>query len=181
MKMQQQPEKKRDSSLKVLGWIVGGWAATINPFMRKNIGKRHPGITGLVGMAWLTLWIAYTQAQGLVYMIPVYVLGQFFHRVGSRNSEVHSHYVGEPVLARMIGFKNDAAARQIGEPLIAFVIGIAMIACGFDEGKYFAFGSGAMAINEALLQFREQRTVDDMRDGMIEGRYFMGRARERSA
>jgi hypothetical protein len=179
MNMQPKQEKK-GNTLNVLHWVVASWSATIYVFMRKNIGKRHPGVIGMMGIGWLMLWILYTRAEGLTFLIPLYMVGALLHQVGARKSEVHSRYIGDPTLARMIGFKNDAIARRVGEPLIAFVFGIGLIACGFDEGKYFAFGAGAMAISASIVDFQEQRRVEDTRDAMIEGRYYTQRARERN-
>jgi len=176
-------EQKKGNSWNVVVWVIHGWAATIYPFMRKNIGRRHPGIAGLIGMGWVILWVSYTRAGGLLWLIPLYIAGQVLHLIGCarKPSEVHSHYYGDPVLAMTLGFKDPRAARRFGEPLIAFAVGMGLILYGYQEGKYFVFGAVALIVNQSLIDMQERRRVDDMRDGMIEGRYFLGRARERRA
>ena len=73
MNMNQKQEKK-GNSLNVLHWVVASWSATIYVFMRRNMGKRHPGVIGMMGIAWLMLWILYTRAEGLTFVIVLYMV-----------------------------------------------------------------------------------------------------------
>ena len=68
-------------------------------------------------------------------------------------------------------------AKQIGEPLISLAIGSVLRACGYDEGKYFAFGAAVLFINQTMIDAYNERRSDDMRDGMIEGHYIMDKSR----
>jgi len=171
-------EEKKGSSLNVVMAIVQGWSATIYPFMRRGLGKNNPGMMGFIGLGWLMLWVLYTRANGLLWIIPLYLLGALFHRLGNTSKGVHTNYGGEPVLAmKLFRFKDEWAAKRIGEPLISLLAGMALIGCGFDEGKYFAFGAVALIANQVLIDLYDQRRIDDLRDGKIEGQYLMDKAR----
>jgi hypothetical protein len=175
-------QEKKGLSLKVAMAVVQGWAATIYPFMRIGIGKNHPGILGLFGMGWLVLWVAYARCNGLLWLIPLYLLGQLFHLLGHarKPKKVHTNYAGQPFLAmKFLRFKDEAAAKRFGEPLICFLFGMALIGCGYDEGKYFAFGTAALIANQALIELFDRRRIDDMRDGTIESEFLMGQLHNR--
>jgi len=177
-----QEQAKKGISLNVAALLIRGWAATIYPFMRRGIGKHHPGMLGVFGLAWLVLWVAYTHASGLLWIVPLYLLGQLSHSLGHarKTSHVHTDYGGEPLLAmKLLRFKDEAAAKRFGEPLISFALGLGLLWYGFPEGKYFAFGAIALAMNQAIIDRYNNRRVDDLRDGMIESRHLMGQLRQR--
>jgi len=178
--MPEQPQKI--DSLNVAALVMRGWAATIYPFLRRNLGKHHPGMLGLFGLGWVVLWVAYTHATGLLWLIPFYLLGQCCHVLGhARNPRlVHTEYGGEPVLAmKLLRFTDEAAAKRFGEPLISLAFGLLLLWLGYDEGKYFAFGALALAMNQGIIDRYDHRRVDDLRNGMLESQHLMGQLHPR--
>jgi hypothetical protein len=179
VQQQQQPQKK-GQTWNVVFAVIRGWSATIYPFLRKNIGKNHPGLTGLIGLGWVLLWVAYTHANGLLWLIPLYGLGQLSHSLGHarKRSPLHTNYSGEPLVAmKLLRFRDESAAKRFGEPLISLAFGIALLAYGYYEGKYFVFGAAALAANQTLIDQYDRRRVDSMRDAMIEGRYLLNQVK----
>ena len=174
-------EQKKTSSWPFVLAIMNAWAATIYFCMRERVGRRHPHLPVLIGCGWIWLWVAHTGAERLIWLIPLLLLGLCLHNIQHQRNlfSVHSNYGGDPIIAIKLGFKDERVAKAFGEPLISFTVGAVMLANGFQEGKYFAFGALAMVVTNSINEMQQRRRVEEMRDGMIEGRYLMGQMKGR--
>jgi hypothetical protein len=171
-----QEQQKKGNSVGIAIACFQCWAAMIYPMMRRNWGSNHPGMRAVFGIGWVFLWIAYTHADGLIWIIPLYLLFLLENRMKHARGtlDVHSDYSGEPVMAKVFcRFKNEALAKKIGEPLISLVFGVCLLEMGYEEGKFFTLGALALLANQTLIGFYERRRFTDMRDAQIESEALM--------
>ena len=185
--MDQQQENRSMSISESVNLVVAAanvWATSITTFMRRCTGRDIPGFTGLCILVWIPIYFVITEEPAILLLWPAYLLAQLCHRVGQlrrfmRGVVMHSYYTGWPWLAMLVGARSEKQAKLVIEPMLSMLFGFTLAFWHPYAGLYFVAGAVAMLIVSAAMEERDQRQVQDMQNGMIEGGLLKSRSNPR--
>lgn len=185
--MNQQPENRSMTISESVNLVVAAanvWATSITTFMRRCTGRDIPGFTGLCILVWIPIYFVITEEPAILWLWPAYLLAQLCQRFGQlrrfmRGIVLHSHYTGWPWLAMLCGARSEKQAKMMIEPMLSATFGCTLAFWHPYAGLYFVAGAGAMLIVSAAIEDRDQRELQDMHNGMIEGAHLKSRSSSR--
>jgi hypothetical protein len=150
-------------------------ASTVTPFFRKRFGSEALGFNGFFALVILCFVAEPAGPAGRWY-----VLGWFLclvtHRIGVLmrwldGVVIHSHYAGDPWLARLI-CRNDTVAKWVIEPLFVGGVGWATFQVNVPLGTWWMICAVALVLVQSIEWQLTYRRIQAMRNAEIEMRYF---------
>lgn len=149
------------------------WAMSIYTPMRCRMGRDSAGMAGLCVLGWIPLYIVFTHAPQVIWLLPVYLGSLLMQRIGQgwremRGCMEHTRYNGYPWVG-LLFTKSESKAKGLIEPLISFLFGVFVCEFNGNAGMYFILGAVAMMVCTGIIEHRDRQRVREMRNSMIEG------------
>ncbi|HEY4309321.1 MAG TPA: hypothetical protein VGN12_07700 [Pirellulales bacterium] len=182
--MKEQPETDSRTAAHLVYLIINVWAMTLYLPLRRQTGKDHIGITGLLSVFFIPLYATFANAPDILILLPVFITSIVMHRLGHWRRHAagrfeHTYYGGDPWAAKLLlRCKDERKCKVLGEPVLAFCVGVLLLPYGDAVGGYFMAGALALGVSQAMLFQQDEQRLDDMRNGMIENEALMRRFHE---